>query len=143
MPEPKKIRRAHIKYSPEVAARVCERVATHPVGLRKLCDMYDDMPDKEAILDWRYKYPDFAANFNISKQFQAEIMAEEMNDLCEVPTYFDRQGIERVDAGRVACQKLKVDSIKWQAARLAPRMYGDRSVVETTVKHEENIQDLK
>lgn len=137
-----KRRSPYIKYSAEVAALVCERVATHPIGLRKLCDMYDDMPDKEAILDWRYKYPEFAANFNISKQFQAELMAEEINDLCEVPTYLDRLGVERIDAGRVACQKLKVESIKWQAARLAPRMYGDRSSVETIVKHEENIQDL-
>ncbi len=130
------------KYSEELANLICQRVATHTVGLPALCEMFDDMPAAVTVNAWRFEKNDFSIRYAQAKMFQAELMAEEINDLCEVETFEDENGIKRVDNGRVALQRLKVDTRKWQAAKLAPKIYGDRQVIQTTVKHEENIQDL-
>ena len=33
-------------YTQELADLICDRIATHSVGLQRLCDLYDDMPEK-------------------------------------------------------------------------------------------------
>ena len=38
----------------------------------------------------------------------------------------------RVDSGAVAHLKLQVDTLKWELAKIAPKIYGDRSQVELT-----------
>jgi regulator of replication initiation timing len=38
---------------------------------------------------------------------------------------------------------LKVDSIKWQASKLAPKIYGDKQIVETvTTENDQLKQEL-
>ena len=111
-------------YTPELATLICERVATHEVGLKQLCSMYDDMPDKTTINRWRYKHPEFCTQYAHSKISRIEMLIDEIQELCDVPTYEDAEGVTRVDSGLVARQRLKVDTLKWQAAKLVPRLYG-------------------
>ena len=132
----------HSEYTPEMGERICELVATTTIGTRTLCRMHDDLPDDTTIYQWRIRHEDFARNYALAKARQAQIMAETIHELCEVETYEDDKGVRRADPGLVAIQRLKVDAVKWEASKLAPKIYGDRSTVETTIKHEENIQDL-
>ena len=111
-------------YNSELADLICERVASNPIGLEKLCSMHDDMPSEVMIYLWRYKYPEFAEKYRQAKMFQAEVLAESINELCDIQSYVDEYGVERVDSGIVARQRLKIDSIKWQASKLAPKLYG-------------------
>ena len=111
-------------YDNDLADLICERVATNPIGLAKICSKYDDMPSEVTIYQWRYKYPDFAEKFRQAKMFQAEVLAESINELCDINSYVDEYGVERVDSGIVARQRLKIDSIKWQASKLVPKLYG-------------------
>lgn len=117
-------------FSDELAEIICERIATSTISIGKLCEMYDDMPDEATIYKWRHKHAIFGDQYTRAKQRQAELTAEKILEFCEVPTYEDEKGIERVDAGRVALQRLKVDSIKWQASKLAPKIYGDKASAE-------------
>jgi hypothetical protein len=132
-------------YDDELADLICERVATNSIGLAKLCAKYDDMPSEVTIYQWRYKYPEFAEKFRQAKMFQAEVLAESINELCDIESYMDEYGVERVDSGIVARQRLKIDSIKWQASKLAPKLYGlqtkeeksaDTSVLEKLITGE-------
>jgi len=132
------------KYNQELADLICERVGTHTCGLPKLCEMFDDMPNQETIYAWRYKYDDFSNNYAKAKMRQAELMAEELNKIAsEVHTYIDAEGNTRYDAAFTAAQRLKIDTIKWQATKLAPKIYGDRTQnTVTVVKHEDVLKDL-
>lgn len=115
-----------IAYNNELAEIICERIATSTISIGKLCEMYEDMPDESTIYKWRHKHAVFGDQYTRAKQRQAELTAEKILEFCDVPTYQDEHGVERVDSGRVALQRLKVDSIKWQASKLAPKIYGDK-----------------
>ena len=117
-------------YSEELADLICRRVATHTIGIPKLCAMYDDMPSYQTINVWRYEKKSFSDKYAESKRFQAEFIAESLIDMCEVETYKDEKGVTRVDAGMVAKQRLLVDTVKWHASKLAPKIYGDKKQVE-------------
>jgi hypothetical protein len=65
--------------------------------------------------------------------FQAELLAEQIHNISNsVITYHDSEGNERVDSGSVAQARLRVDSIKWHASKLAPKIYGDKKQEEQT-----------
>ena len=50
-------------YSQELADLICERIATHGVGLKKLCEMYEDIPEKITIRRWCIKDPQFRSQY--------------------------------------------------------------------------------
>jgi hypothetical protein len=135
-------------YTDELADLICSRVATHPIGLPKLCAMFDDMPSHETINVWRYERKQFSDKYAQAKVFQAELMAEELIELASSKAYYhDAQGNERVDAGHVASQALLVNTIKWHASKLAPKIYGDKlqtehSVNESTKEVVKRVADI-
>ena len=57
------------------------RVGTHTLGLRKICEMYDDMPSAGTISQWRYKYDWFSAQYARAKLKQADLLAEDILDI--------------------------------------------------------------
>jgi hypothetical protein len=132
-------------YTPELAERICDLVATNTCGIDILCDKYDDLPNESTVRLWRFKHSEFSMKYAQAKMFQAELMAEMIHQIADsTSTYFDSEGNERVDSGSVALARLRVDSIKWHASKLAPKIYGDKQQTDTTVtlKHEESIKDL-
>lgn len=123
-------------YTPELADRICQLVATNTCGLDELCDTYDFMPDESSVRLWRFKHVQFSLKYAQAKMFQAELLAEQIHKLsASVLTYHDSEGNERIDSGSVALARLRVDSIKWHASKLAPKIYGDK------LQTEHNIND--
>lgn len=133
------------KYTPDLCERICSLVATNTCGIDELCAKHPELPDESTIRLWRFKYIDFSRSYAQAKMFQAELLAEQIHKISNsVITYHDSEGNERVDSGSVAQARLRVDSIKWHASKLAPKIYGDKQQTESTVtvKHEESIKDL-
>lgn len=133
-------------FTPEMVELICKRVATHPYGMPTLCKMFDDMPSKDTINVWRWEYPEFSAKYVEAKRMQAELLAESFEDVhieLMQDSYKDDKGVKRIDAGLVAASKLLIDTRKWTAARLAPKIYGDRSMVETTTTVPETAERLE
>lgn len=132
-------------YTPELVDLICQRVATHTCGLTPLCEMYEDMPHRDTVNEWRYRYPEFSDKYAEAKRFQAELMAEEINEIASQKHYYiDAEGNKRVDSGFIASQRLIVDSIKWQASKLAPKIYGDKTHnTVVTVSHEDALKYLE
>ena len=132
------------KYSDELAALICNRVATSTLGLPALCALHDDMPAQSTINVWRFEKKTFSDKYAEAKRFQAELIAENLIELCHVDSYEDDKGVVRVDTGLVARQKLLVDTVKWHASKLAPKIYGDKQQSDSTVtvKHESDLKAL-
>ncbi len=135
-------------YTTELAELICERVATHSVGLPTLCKMFDDMPDDVTIGEWRYKNAEFAGMYARAKQRQVELLVDEIitiSDDSSEDDSVDLDGNMFVNNVRVTRAKLRIDTRKWLAAKLAPRLYGDKIQTETTVtiKHEDALKELE
>lgn len=128
-------------YTQELADYICRLVATNTCGLTKLCETFDGMPDSTTINAWRFEKPDFSRQYAQAKMFQAELLAENVIELSAQKAYYiDAQGNERVDTGFIQSQALQVNTVKWHASKLAPKIYGDKSVVEH--KNEESAIDV-
>ena len=122
-------------YTDEIGAMICRRIATTPIGTTKLCAMYDDMPAESTIYEWRYDHKSFSEMYAEAKRRQAELMAEKLVDMAEEKAYYiDGEGNQRVDGGFIQSQRLQVDTTKWIASKLLPRVYGNIESTETIDK---------
>ena len=140
--QPKKVGRP-THYTPEFAQLILDRISTCNVGLRNLCKMYDDMPDPDTIYQWRYKHDDFAERYLNSRRKQAHFLAEQVKDIAEETRdymYEDEKGAVRVDSGIVAMQKFRMTANTWLAARINPKEYGEKQLVEHTTSENESLK---
>ena len=83
-----------------------------------------------------------------AREDRSDLLADEIlaiSDDTSNDTYIDDKGISRVDQEAIARSRLRVDSRKWLAAKLKPRIYGDKlDVVQAvTVRDvsDESIRD--
>ena len=97
---------------------VCERLAAGADGLEAVCAS-PDLPSSATVYRWLADYPDFAAQYGEARRIQAHRMFDEARAIAKAAT-----------TKSVAVAKLRIDTLKWQAAKLAPRVYGVRPAVE-------------
>lgn len=114
-------------YTQELADLICERIATHGVGLKRLCDMYDDMPEKVTIRRWCLKYPQFRSQYAQAKSVQIESLIDEIIDIADDSagdSIINEQGKEVCNSEFIARSRVRIDTRKWLASKLAPKLYG-------------------
>ena len=139
------------KYSDELAEIICERVATHRHGLKKICAMYHDMPDHTTITLWRIKHKEFSTQYLAAKKSQIDLVIEELDEVMDenLRFYTDEKGNERIDSPSATIAIAKANNKKWFASKLAPQLYGDTkkeekddstSVLEKIISGELKIQ---
>jgi hypothetical protein len=123
------------KYTPELGDYVCEIIASHCVGLNTLVTLYDDFPGSSTIYIWHTKYPEFREKYLKAKALQALLRVQENDDLLDCPLLIikDANGQEKVDPASASMRIARANSRRWDAARLAPRIYGDK--IETNDTH--------
>lgn len=113
-------------YSRDIADLVCDRIATCTDGLEVICAS-EDLPGKTTVYKWVAGDTDgFAERYARAKALQATVSVDEMGDVA-VKTL---KGEYDPQAARVY-----MDAVKWRAAKLDPKKYGDRS---TTVHEDPN-----
>jgi hypothetical protein len=87
----------------------------------------DGMPDRETVSRWMRDEPAYAAKYAQARAMQADTLFSEMADV-----------EHKVQAGTMDSHAARVvlDSMRWRASKLAPKVYGDRldvSVSDTRI----------
>src|SRR6187455_1949888 len=120
--QPKSKRASQVRYNGEIAARVCEQIASRPVSLCEIC-RDPDMPGIATIFRWLRDHPDFREMYVIAKQEQVELLMEQCLDLVrdESRDYLEKDGRTILNPIAVKRHKLQVDYYKWIASKLLPR----------------------
>lgn len=125
----------------ELAQLICERIATHDCSTRQLCEMYDDMPSWIDINRWRWYYPWFKSMYAEARKAQADNMAESLDDLSrQTNVLVDEHGNRKVDNGHVQSLRLQVDTRKWLASKVLPKMYGTQVELDQTKQENEQLK---
>lgn len=116
-------------YTQELADLICERVATHREGLKKICAKFDDMPDETTITLWRIKHHEFSLKYAEAKRIQVDKIVDELDDIMDenLGHYTDPEGNKRIDSPSATIAIAKANNKKWLASKLAPKLYGDNS----------------
>jgi hypothetical protein len=123
------------RFTPSLAMRICQAIAEGK-SLRSVCLM-DGMPHISTVLDWVNCRPEFAEQYARAREARADMLAEDMIHIADTPclgvkTETSEKGVKTIQGDMVEHRKLQIDARKWNAARMAPKKYGDKS--ETTLK---------
>lgn len=146
--EPAVLGRPAIPYSDELAAKICRAIASSTDSLKKICARNPGFPQRTTIWEWRIDYPIFANMYNDAKRAQADLMAEEIAEIADDDTHdtmISDKGNAVQNSEYIARSRLRVETRKWIACKLLPKVYGDRVTNETTVmvRHEDALKELE
>lgn len=91
------------------------------------------MPAQSTIMAWLDgSRPEFSEQYARAREAQADKLAEEALQIADdgrSDTYLDAEGNERTDTEVIQRSKLRVDTRKWLASKMAPKKYGDKVAI--------------
>lgn len=118
----------------EVQVEICRRIMVGE-SVRSIC-RDDAMPAQSTVFDWLRLDPEFRSAYQLAKQLQAETLADEILEISDdgANDWMERKREdgsteEVLNHEHVNRSRLRVDSRKWLAAKLAPKRYGDASTL--------------
>lgn len=120
-------------YSPELGAKICERIANGD-SLRSICKE-EGFPSKSTVLKWIFKdqNKEFSDQYDKAREIQAQLLADEIVEIADTPKLgiiqkLDASGaiIETKQEDMLGHRRLQVDSRKWYLSKVLPKIYGDK-----------------
>jgi hypothetical protein len=103
-------------------------MATSSKGIRILCKENPHWPDRSNIYRWVFMHAHFRDQYARAKAMQVEWLVEEALEIAydnSRDEYINSNGEAKCNNEWVNRSRLKVDTIKWFASKLAPKIYGD------------------
>ena len=116
-------------YSEKIVTELCRRIADGE-SLRKVCEA-SDMPAKSTVLGWLSdgKHGEFSDQYTRAREIQADALFDEALEIADNASgdWIETEDGKRVlDHEHVQRSRLRVDTRKWAAGKLAPKRYGDK-----------------
>ena len=116
-------------YAEALAAKICLRLAEGET-LRSIC-RDEAMPDKATVLRWLAdkKKADFRDQYAHAREMQADALFDEALEIADDALgdwATDKDGKKVLNHEHVQRSRLRVDTRKWAAGKLAPKRYGDK-----------------
>ncbi len=130
MPAPKKRKTGRSSlYTEALAAKICRRLAEGET-LRSVC-RDKAMPDKATVLRWLadQKKANFRSQYVHAREMQADALFDEALEIADDASgdwSTDKDGKKVLDHENIQRSRLRVDTRKWAAGKLAPKKYGDK-----------------
>lgn len=113
-------------YSREKATAICDQIEDGR-SLRAICQT-EGMPAKSTVLLWLALHPEFSAQYARAREAQADKYAEEILEIADDASrdYIETEDGPKLNSEHVQRSRLRVDSRKWLASKLAPKKYGEK-----------------
>ncbi len=116
-------------YTEALAAEICRRLAEGET-LRSVC-RDQAMPDKATVLRWLADKTkvDFRDQYAHARDMQADALFDEALEIADDVSgdwSTDKDGKKVLDHEHIQRSRLRVDTRKWAAGKLAPKRYGDK-----------------
>ena len=144
------MRRRPTTYTPRLAAKVCARIAEGE-SVRAIAQAAG-MPASATIYLWLNGREDFRSMYAAACEERADALVEEMLAIADDASAdwrpAGKDGQDRAfDRENLARAKLRIETRRWRAARLAPRKYGDRfdqaGAAPAPLSHEDALAELE
>lgn len=110
-------------YSIEVADAICERIADGE-SLRAICKD-EDKPSKSTVFRWLKSNEEFRDQYARAKAEMADSLFDDMLAIAD-NTDKDKDEDGRVDVDHINRQRIRIETRKWMAGKLKPKVYGER-----------------
>lgn len=136
-------------FTQKIADEICERIATQPRGIDRICDEDDDMPTARTVHRWLNEHDDFCQSYLRAKERQADLLFDQALQIADTPQLgriVKRKPVkvgeteimlggeavtseEITEEDMLGHRKLQVDTRLRMAGKLAPKKYGDKTLV--------------
>jgi len=118
-------------YIPEIGDRICQEIATHSEGLESICNRVSDFPSPSTVYLWRIRHIEFSEKYARAREHQAQLLADQIFTIADTTepgetVTMKPDGEERKIADMTEHRKLRIESRKWLAMKLLPRIYGEK-----------------
>lgn len=132
-------------YTLELATEICDTIAASSSGLKSLCRQHAHWPHPDTIYQWLRRHEEFADLYARAKKDQVRALVEEILEISDDSSQDTREnanGDEVCNSEWVARSRLRVDTRKWIAAKLVPRLYGDNTLARELSDEIEEFKQL-
>lgn len=147
--EPKKLG-APLTYTKELGEEICQKIATSDYGLKRLCAENPHWPCRQNILEWRIKIKDFGDMYAKAKQEQVETLIDDCLDIADDISRddlvkYDKDGepYEVCNSEWINRSRLRIDTRKFLAQKLAPKIYGDKEDDKKPPDNTELLEEIR
>jgi hypothetical protein len=126
-------------YTQAIADEICERIATQPRGIDRICDEDADMPTARTVHSWLNQHEDFLQSYLRAKERQADLLFDQALTIADTPLLGEivtvEKGNEDEDDGTIVKVRredmlghrtLQVNTRMRMAGKLHPKKYGDK-----------------
>jgi len=117
-------------YKPEIGDKICELIAQGK-SLLAICKA-KGMPTQTTVFRWIAEDKEFREKYARAREAQADALVEEILEIADDGTndWMASNDPEnpgyRLNGEHVQRSKLRVDSRKWFASKVAPKKYGEK-----------------
>ena len=115
---------------PELAEEICNAVSCSSKGIKQLCKEHEHWPSHDTIYRWLAMEKEFSDLYARATRLQIEVIVDEIleiaDDASNDSVINEEDGKFTIDHEHINRSRLKIDTRKWLAAKLCPRLYGDK-----------------
>jgi len=132
------------KYTKEISGEICKRLIDGE-SLRSICES-DGIPTRATVINWAMdKTHPFFDQYARAREIQAELMAEEIFDICDdgrndwTTRKVGDSEIDVVDHEHIQRSRLRVDTRKWYLSKVLPK-FRDKQELNVTGELEVSVK---
>jgi len=120
-------------YTPDLAKEICDSIAASSKGIKKLCSENEGFPNPDTIYRWISAHKDFSDQYAQAKRQQIEVIVDEIIEIADDTSRdisVNENGKVIVNHEHINRSRLRIDTRKWLASKLAPKIYGHPSQID-------------
>ncbi|WP_347251489.1 hypothetical protein [Legionella sp.] len=118
------------KYTQAIAEEICNAIASNSKGIKELCKENPHWPNKDTIFTWLKNHSEFSDQYVRAKKCQVETLVDEILDIADDTSQdqlIDAEGKIIFNHQALNRARLKIDTRKWLASKLIPKVYGTKA----------------
>jgi hypothetical protein len=117
------------QYTEEMGKQICDAVSSSTLGLEDLRAQNPHFPAQSTVYKWLNDHPTFSEMYANAKRAQAAVFVEEIIKIADnekQDQFIGDEGKTVLNSVKVARDRLRIDTRKWIACKLLPKIYGDK-----------------
>jgi hypothetical protein len=132
-------------YTPKLAKEICYAVSCSSHGIKKLCKLNKHWPSHDTIYRWLANNIEFSDLYARAKRLQIEVIIDEILEIADDTSndsiINEEDGRLTINHEHINRSRLKIDTRKWLAAKLCPRLYGDKDDAFVNLRFPSDIKN--
>lgn len=133
------------QYSAALGQEIYDVIASSSKGTKRLCTDNSHWPCQDTLFTWLKRYPEFSEQYAQAKICQIELLVDEIMEISDDASqdqYVNELGVLVPNPPAINRARLKVDTRKWLASKLVPKVYGNKIDIEGDNSMSQELRQL-